>query len=1032
MGQGRGEINGKGSKKPVMTRKVNNQDQAMTKDDEKDLRKNKNTSEVENKKKIKLRKHNMGQRKQLLRIGTWNVRGTYHAGALRNLVEIMKTYRVDILALQETKQKGSEQVKIGEFTFFNSGGSNRYLGTGFIVSKEISQSIVDFEAISDRLCRLRLQGKYRKLSILNVHAQSEDKDLTIKSEFYDEVNTQLDKIPRFDIKLVIGDMNSKIGREERYKQITGGKSLHLETNENGRMVIDFAEQNNMVIRSTSFDHRDIHKVTWTSPDNKTKNQIDHVLIEKIHRRAIKDVRSFRGADADSDHFLVVAEVTQERPTFKNPKGKRVRRFNIGDLKDKKIAEEIQRNIETGLKATSELDDVQREWNQIEKVLINSLKSSNEKPNEQQNKDWFDEQCRRSLADRNVRMIEQNTETNRRLYKEARKQAKQVCRQRKRNFWDLKIQVIEESYENKEIRNFYQEVKRAQGKGYKPIERCRNKEGQILGDPQAQLDRWAEYFDELLNGTEEVTGLGGNTLECSESEEIEEPSEREVIEVINKLKNNKSGGENGVTAEVLKMGGAELQRRISNLIKNIWVKEQLPKQWNNAIVCPVHKKGDKSYCKNYRGIALLDVTYKVLAKVIRNRLADIYNSEIGEYQGGFRQGRGTADQIFTLKMIQNSSYEQNLGLHLLFVDFRQAYDSVIRTKIYEVLSSLGAPQKLIRLVRLTLENISMRVLVGRNLSGNFTTGRGLKQGDPLSTVLFNFVLEGILRESRLQTKGMIYQCRHQILAYADDVTLITRSKRDLEVVFGKLETTAKAFGLNINVEKTKYMEMRQDPNETTRETAFRTGSGVFKFEKVDKFNYLGVTVTSRSNETEEIERRLARGSRAVGGLNGILRARGISRKVKMRLYRTVIRPTALYGCESWILTQNNERKIEIWERKVLRKILGGKKMEDGTWRRQTNREIREMYGYPDIIQHIKAQRVRWLGHVSRMPASRHTRRALFEGGGGRKRRGRPKKKWVDMVKIDLESIGVEDWKKAAEDRQRWRAIVKTMEEKERRE
>lgn len=1034
MGQGGKEVGGKTPKKLATIEKERDKDRAKTKDGENGKREDKDASRVKVGGKGSLGRQRMkGGRKQLLKIGTWNVRGTYHAGALRNLVDVMETYEIDILALQETKQKGCDQVKMEGFEFFNSGGDNRYLGTGFIVSKDVSQMIVDFEAVSDRLCRLRLQGEYRKLSIINVHAPTEDKDLAVKSEFYDEVTAQLERIPKFDVKMVIGDMNSKIGREERFKHITGGKSLHPETNENGKMVIDFAEQNNMVIRSTGFDHKDIHKVTWTSPDHRTRNQIDHVLVEKIHKGAIRDVRSFRGADADSDHFLVVAKIAQQRPTFRNPKCGTVRRFSVRDLKDREVAEKIQKEIEIGLRMTPEPENIGEEWNQIEKIIVGSLQGSMGKARKQQNRDWFDEQCRKSLADRNgarLNMLEQNTEVNRRKYREARKRAKQVCRQKKRSSWEQKIQAIEEYYEKKEIRNFYQEVKRAQGKGYRPAESCRNKAGQMLGNPQAQLDRWAEYFDEMLNDSEEVTEPENSGLDFTGDEEVEEPSEREIAEVIKGLKNNKSGGENGITAEVLKLGGTELQRRISNLIRNIWVKEQLPDQWNNAIICPVYKKGDRTYCRSYRGITLLDVTYKVLARVIRNRLTNLYNNEIGEYQGGFRQGRGTADQIFTLKMIQNNSYEQNLGLHLLFIDFRQAYDSVIRAKLYEVLNSLGAPQKLIRLVRITLENVSMKVLVRGKLSRNFTTKKGLKQGDPLSTVLFNFVLEGILRESKLHSNGMIYHCRHQVIAYADDVTLIARSRKELEVVFGKLETTARAYGLNINVEKTKYMEMKQDPNEITRKTPFRTGNGTYTFEKVAKFNYLGVAITNRSDETEEIDGRITRGSRAVGALNGILRAKRTSKRVKMRLYRTVIRPAALYGCESWILTQSNERKLEIWERKVLRGILGGKKMEDGTWRRQTNKEVYEAYGDPDIIQHIKAQRVRWLGHVSRMPASRHTSRALFEGGGGKKSRGRPRKKWVEAVKRDLDSIGVKDWRRAAEDRPGWRAIVKKMEEKER--
>jgi endonuclease/exonuclease/phosphatase family metal-dependent hydrolase len=102
--------------------------------------------------------------------------------------------------------------------------------------------------------------------------------------------------------MVLGDLNTKIGKEPWFRPTTGRFGLHEICNEYGGRVVDFATFNNMIISSICFDHKRIHKETGTSPNGKTKNQIDHVLIDKRHASDVMDVRSYRGVDCDSDHF----------------------------------------------------------------------------------------------------------------------------------------------------------------------------------------------------------------------------------------------------------------------------------------------------------------------------------------------------------------------------------------------------------------------------------------------------------------------------------------------------------------------------------------------------------------------------------------------------------------------------------------------------------------------------------------------------------------------------------------------------------
>jgi len=128
------------------------------------------------------------------------------------------------------------------------------------------------------------------------------------------------------MKILLGDFNAKVGRENIFKPTIGNESLHQDSNDNGVRLVNFATSKNLVVKSTMFPHHNIHKYTWTSPDGNTHNQIDHVLIDRRRQSSVLDVRSFRGDDCDSDHYLVVAKLRErlavnKKAAHKNLRGK---------------------------------------------------------------------------------------------------------------------------------------------------------------------------------------------------------------------------------------------------------------------------------------------------------------------------------------------------------------------------------------------------------------------------------------------------------------------------------------------------------------------------------------------------------------------------------------------------------------------------------------------------------------------------------------------------------------------------------------
>ncbi|KAJ4442625.1 hypothetical protein ANN_04214 [Periplaneta americana] len=153
---------------------------------------------------------------------------------------------------------------------------------------------------------------------------------------------------------------------------------------------------------------------------------------------------------------------------------------------------------------------------------------------------------------------------------------------------------------------------------------------------------------------------------------------------------------------------------------------------------------------------------------------------------------------------------------------------------------------------------------------------------------------------------------------------------------------------------------------------------------------------------------------------------LSKNLKVRIYKTVILPVLLYGCETWTLTLREEHRLRVFENKVLRKIFGAKRDEvTGEWRKLHNTELHALYSSPVIIRNIKSRRLRWAGHVARMGESRNVYRVLVGRPEGKRRLGRPRRRWEDNIKMDLREVGYDDrdWINLAQDRDRWRAYVR---------
>ena len=209
------------------------------------------------------------------------------------------------------------------------------------------------------------------MSVIVCYAPTNESPEEIKDEFYAELQNVIDEIPERDMKIVVGDMNAKVGRNnEGVEDVMGREGLGENANENGAHFISFCAANNLVIGGTLFHHKDIHKYTWTSPDGNYKNQIDHIAINQERRRTLRNVRSYRGADVGSDHQLVIATLKLKLKA-PNKKVDRVPRYNTMKLLENEHKEafvlECRNRFAVLETITEEERTINEEWRDIRNV-----------------------------------------------------------------------------------------------------------------------------------------------------------------------------------------------------------------------------------------------------------------------------------------------------------------------------------------------------------------------------------------------------------------------------------------------------------------------------------------------------------------------------------------------------------------------------------------------------------------------------------------------------------------------------------------
>jgi hypothetical protein len=416
-------------------------------------------------------------------------------------------------------------------------------GVGILFNKDTKNALLEWNPVSEWIITAQVKTKYRKMTIVQCYAPTEDGETDEKESFYSLLDKTLVSHHRNDIVLMMGDLNAKVECNNEDVEHVMGKHGTRDCKENGKLLVETCGNHGLMIDGTLFPHKECHKVTWVSPDPKgrTQNQIDHICISKNCRKSLLDVCKKRGADVGSDHHLIMGIMRIYIYRRKKVIVSR-RKFDLKKLEHPDNSEQFRAGLQNSIAQIRKVQDgsVEEKWQTIKTTLRN-----------------ISESTLGYIAKERTEWISNITwdKINRRILLKA-----QICGSGllseeyrsldNRGYVDGMAEYAQNAADKGTMKELYDTVRKMVNASVSRTVLVKDKNGNIITSVQEQLERWNKHFSEVLNSEYPPIMYVETAQTCPELQiSIRPPSKREITEAIKAMKKGKAAGIDNIPPEI---------------------------------------------------------------------------------------------------------------------------------------------------------------------------------------------------------------------------------------------------------------------------------------------------------------------------------------------------------------------------------------------------------------------------------------------------------------------------------------------------
>ncbi len=507
------------------------------------------------------------------------------------------------------------------------------------------------------------------------------------------------------------------------------------------------------------------------------------------------------------------------------------------------------------------------------------------------------------------------ETLRRDFILARRKFDKLLKKRQRNY-RRGVLIEIETVNTTDPRQFWKMLKKLgpNRKNQIPWE-VYDENGQINCNKEYVLNKWKNDYNTLYNENNDVYDdrfrdeiLNSKAhLERGMQDPLYESNRMlnqpitldEVKKAVTRAKSGKAMGTDSIPNEVLK--NDRIVGALHALFQLCFDSGKVPSLWTQSVINPIpkNKTNDPRVPLNYRGISLLSCIYKIYSAILNNRLTKHLddNSLIHDEQNGFREGRSCVDHIFTLSSIIRNKIQQKQDIYACYVDFRKAFDFLDREMMLFRFLEFGIDGKFYSVIKGIYHRAQCAVRINGVMTDWFSSTQGTKQGDNLSPNCFSMYLNPLISDLKASGLGIcIDQNTIPVLAYADDLVLVSETPDGLQKLIDILYSWCHKWRLSVNIDKTKVMHFREKSAPRT-DRVFRYNN--LDIECVSEYKYLGVLLNDHMDFTKTANLLANSAGRALGSvINKVKMNKDLGFKSFTTLVDNCVIPILCYGSGVW--------------------------------------------------------------------------------------------------------------------------------------